>query len=737
MNPLLAALLGAKDVPGVGSDDDPNLVAPDGIGSRLPSALAGSMSIEDIQQNQLDVEAQAAAADRVARQRKLDRIAAVLGKEPNGVGVRSFKDLSRGQKAASIIQALADIGAGSQGVESRSLERTAGRNLVMDENWKNKQIQLADLQSEDAVANSNDLRSIAKLKTTFALSNAKDAREVVAELMRTDSEAFYEMYGGKPGEDPSVAKQKVDELVGALPGMSEQDRQRLMVFMANKVSEGRSKYKEAVGKERDMWANRVSQFMDNAPPGTPNPLYERVMKGGKLDAASVPIEYQQLFERIGSEEGVDPAVLAAMAKQESNFDPHAQGEPTKYGTALGMMQLLPSNASKAGIDPFNPEQAVRWAARYIKQAQQSGYTSDQDIGMFYHGGPDTAQWGPLTQQHGEKVAQLANQFRGLEGTEPDTDGMSALDSASTKEQVSEVGRRILARASELAQRARNGNGGGSGTPEEKEAKQLRMKLASYGGSIDILTDEERNNPYFLQPLVGAHAELQSKDRKGQADAAETWQNALNEMKDEKAILAYALKNKITDGDHLRNYLLGTASAFVNGSKPDPTKGRRGSPRLVGTYALGVERNTDKWLEEHSRDIETAMMMKEKLGDSSGVPDKEAEKLKIEAKRKAGEISDEQASKAKRATAGLPNVIQIAQFKTKEQILESHSVDLISAGVRTDKLSPQEARKRIKEIVADGFATQETADKALAVIDEDVAAIRKISIIKRGPGLVRR
>lgn len=95
--------------------------------------------------------------------------------------------------------------------------------------------------------------------------------------------------------------------------------------------------------------------------GTPAEI-RRVLPGS-LAAAGVPAAYAPLFESAGARYGVPPALLAAVAKQESGFDPSA----VSSAGAEGLMQLMPSTAASVGADPFDPAQAVDGAAQVLSQ----------------------------------------------------------------------------------------------------------------------------------------------------------------------------------------------------------------------------------------------------------------------------------------------------------------------------------------------------------------------------------
>lgn len=95
-----------------------------------------------------------------------------------------------------------------------------------------------------------------------------------------------------------------------------------------------------------------------------------------------------IFERIGKEEGVNPTILRIIGGQESSYDPNAVGRETKYGRAKGLMQLIGSTAKKYGVtDPFDPEQNVRGAAKYLKDIGVNDKTIPlESVLGEYHGG---------------------------------------------------------------------------------------------------------------------------------------------------------------------------------------------------------------------------------------------------------------------------------------------------------------------------------------------------------------
>jgi peptidoglycan DL-endopeptidase CwlO len=82
---------------------------------------------------------------------------------------------------------------------------------------------------------------------------------------------------------------------------------------------------------------------------------------------SVGGQYGDLFAAAGARYNVSPALLASVAKTESNFDPNAV---SKAG-AQGLMQLMPSTAQSLGVNPLDPAQAVDGAARLLRSLLDS------------------------------------------------------------------------------------------------------------------------------------------------------------------------------------------------------------------------------------------------------------------------------------------------------------------------------------------------------------------------------
>ena len=110
---------------------------------------------------------------------------------------------------------------------------------------------------------------------------------------------------------------------------------------------------------------------------------------GAAAGASVPasVPYAELFSAAGSQHGVDPALLVAVARAESNFNPRA----VSSAGAEGLMQLMPGTARGLGVtDSFDPAQAVDGAARLLA-SHLDRFGSVEKALAAYNAGPGAVQ----------------------------------------------------------------------------------------------------------------------------------------------------------------------------------------------------------------------------------------------------------------------------------------------------------------------------------------------------------
>jgi soluble lytic murein transglycosylase-like protein len=84
---------------------------------------------------------------------------------------------------------------------------------------------------------------------------------------------------------------------------------------------------------------------------------------GKNTAGSPPPHIEKLISQISEQHGVDPDLVKAVAKVESNYNPLA----LSYKGAQGLMQLIPGTARRFGVkNVYDAKQNIEGGVKYLK-----------------------------------------------------------------------------------------------------------------------------------------------------------------------------------------------------------------------------------------------------------------------------------------------------------------------------------------------------------------------------------
>jgi len=88
-----------------------------------------------------------------------------------------------------------------------------------------------------------------------------------------------------------------------------------------------------------------------------------VVQGQSRSAVAGRVEIDSLVSRLGRRHGVDPKLVHAVIRQESNYDWLA----ISHKGARGLMQLMPGTANRFGVkDIFDPAENVEGGVKYLR-----------------------------------------------------------------------------------------------------------------------------------------------------------------------------------------------------------------------------------------------------------------------------------------------------------------------------------------------------------------------------------
>lgn len=137
--------------------------------------------------------------------------------------------------------------------------------------------------------------------------------------------------------------------------------------------------------------------------------------GVRSTDAKLSANLSQQIHKVADTHGVDPLLVKAVIKAESNFDPNAVSPKG----AQGLMQLMPGTARDLNVsDPFDPQQNIDGGTRYLRFLLNN-YEDDVELSLAaYNAGPGRVARGgvipgiPETRAYVAKVMATYSSYKG-------------------------------------------------------------------------------------------------------------------------------------------------------------------------------------------------------------------------------------------------------------------------------------------------------------------------------------
>jgi soluble lytic murein transglycosylase-like protein len=132
---------------------------------------------------------------------------------------------------------------------------------------------------------------------------------------------------------------------------------------------------------------------------------------GNQRTEDIPVSYVNIINSTCERFGVDPSLVHAMVKVESDFNPFAI---SRKG-AMGLMQLMPQTASTMNVrNTFSPHENIEGGVKYLRYLLDR-YEGNLSLALAAYNSGETAvkKWGTIppfkeTQDYVKKIMQIYN-----------------------------------------------------------------------------------------------------------------------------------------------------------------------------------------------------------------------------------------------------------------------------------------------------------------------------------------
>ena len=168
----------------------------------------------------------------------------------------------------------------------------------------------------------------------------------------------------------------------------------------------------SVGKSKKF--KKVKEEPKKEPSSEPAPHIPRPL--APQSSANIPTSYYEIINAACYRHGVDPSLVHAIIKVESDFNPYAM---SKKG-AMGLMQLMPQTAVELNVrNTFSPHENIDGGVKYIRYLMDR-YEGNLSLALAaYNAGETTVKrWGtvPPIKETQNYVKRILSLYNGTGGT---------------------------------------------------------------------------------------------------------------------------------------------------------------------------------------------------------------------------------------------------------------------------------------------------------------------------------
>ncbi len=158
-------------------------------------------------------------------------------------------------------------------------------------------------------------------------------------------------------------------------------------------------------------SGKSKRIKTESPRNAPAASSRSALPATVVTSANMPSAYVDIINTACDRHGVDPALVHAVVKVESDFNPYAM---SRKG-AMGLMQLMPQTAMDMNVrNTFNPNENVDGGVKYLRYLIDR-YEGNLQLALAAYNSGETAvkKWGtvppyPETQHYVQRILNIYN-----------------------------------------------------------------------------------------------------------------------------------------------------------------------------------------------------------------------------------------------------------------------------------------------------------------------------------------